>query len=176
MTSLATRVACTIGILGVVAAAASCQAPTEVTVEIATNLACTDVGGTAITVGHLDDLANKAFTITTQNCRDRRIGTIVISPSDAKDDVVSFSVVISVKQAIETCLHTDRKGCIVARRSIKYSPNQNLHVYVPMRTECDGVPCGPTQTCVVGACRSATIVDTAACTSALGCKEDALGP
>jgi hypothetical protein len=43
-----------------VALAASCRAPTEITLVVSTDVGCTDLRGTSITVGRLGEIETKA--------------------------------------------------------------------------------------------------------------------
>jgi hypothetical protein len=154
----------------------SCVDPTQITVDITTDIDCKAVSGTQITVGRLGDLDGKRYpTAVTQSCKNGRIGSIVVVPSGGIEETVAIAVVAGVDGTdVETCRPPYAKGCIAARRSLRFSPHASLRVLVPLSRACDGVACPTTQTCRAGACVGATITSTGACAAPEGCGEDAL--
>ena len=178
--SLRSRVIVTtlVGLLGL-AAVGACRTPTEITIEITTDVKCADVRGTAITVGALADLDGKPSTTVTTACdpRNGRIGSMVIVPSGAKDDIVAIKVVLGIgKDPAECAPPAYGPGCVIARRALHFIPSAALTVPIFMGTVCSGIPCDATQTCIGGNCASATIDDSSKCLEPGGCGESALGP
>src|SRR5439155_17223345 len=77
---------------------------------------------------------------------------------------------------VDECVaHAYGKGCIVARRALRYIAHASLTVPVVMRGSCDGVACDESKTCVRGQCVDATIPSSDSCRGA-GCGESVLGP
>ena len=159
-----------------VASPFGCRGATEVRVEVTTDLDCASHGGTSITVGQLGEIETKPSASVSTYCDAGRIGAIVIVPSGGAHDEVAVKVVSGVKVDPATCVAPGYgPSCIVARRALRYLPNQQLLVPVTMRASCENLPCQPDQTCVAGTCKSATIADPSQCASAAGCGETGLG-
>jgi hypothetical protein len=163
--------------LAALGAAASCREPTEIVVSITTDVRCSDVRGTAITVGNLPELEQHPLTAETRACLDGRIGEIVVVPSGADDGTVAIKVVMAFGRDLAECVAPSYgPGCIVARRALRYIPHTRLRLPILMATACSGVDCGATDTCVGGDCRPATVPDPDACALPGGCNEGTLGP
>lgn len=161
----------------VVGGMAACRAPTEITIELTTDVKCTDVKGTSITIGDLPSLDGKPSTTVTAACDPQtgRIGSMVIVPSGSKDDVVAIKVVLGVQRDPAECIPPAYgPGCIVARRALHFISSSSLTVPIFMGAVCSGIPCNATQTCVGGNCASATIDDPSRCETATGCGESVL--
>jgi hypothetical protein len=158
---------------------ASCRDATQITVDVTTDVKCPDVKGTSLTIGTLDGLDGRPPTAQTTACTPgavARVGKIVVVPSGEKDDAVAVRVVLGFGRDPAECVApTFGPGCIVARRSLRYVPHENLTLPIFMSAACSGVACGATETCVGGTCKPATIDDPSLCTKAEGCGEEALG-
>jgi hypothetical protein len=158
------------------AALPACQDPTQITLEVTTNVPCSDLRGTRITVGPPEAMETRAPAAATTRCDGGRVGALVIVPSDAVDAQVGILVVSSFGEPVEKCAAPAYgPTCIVARRALRYIANMNLRLPVLMSSRCAGVPCGPAETCVDGTCRDATIADPSRCAGA-GCSEEVLFP
>ena len=168
-----------IALAGTAFAPLACRSPTEITIEVTTDVACSDARGSSVTVGRFgshDGIEDKPATSTSVRCEAGRLGALVVVPSGANDDEVAFKIVMGFGRPLEQCLAPSYgKGCIVARRELRFLPHAAVTVPVVMRASCDGIACSETQTCVRGSCRDATIHDAAQCAAA-GCGEDALAP
>jgi hypothetical protein len=158
---------------------ASCREPTQISVEITTDVRCSDVKGTSLTVGNLSELDVRPITTQTTACTPGevgRVGNLVVVPSGADDDIVAVRVVLGFGRDPAECIPPSYgPGCIVARRALRYIPHAALTVPIFMSASCSGVVCGATETCVRGDCRPATIEDSNACSSPGGCGENVLG-
>jgi hypothetical protein len=164
-----------LGIMGLWEGA--CREPTVVVVDVKTTAACSDVGSTTVTVGHLGEVESKFATSSTDGCEGAgSIGRVVVQPSGSNDDELAVKVITGIRQSADQCHEPDYKGCIVSRRAIRYSPHTSLRLVVTMDLACKDVPCGATQTCVHGDCRSAAIADPSKCAGPDGCDEAALAP
>jgi hypothetical protein len=154
-----------------------CLDPTEAFVEISTDAACIDVEDTGITAGLIGEIETKAYDTSTSLCKeggeeDSEIGSIVITPPDGeKEAPFAFKVVTSLGAPVmESCVGPNYgPGCIVARRAMRFVPQNPFHVPVHMSEACAGVRCPETQTCVDGSCRSATL-NPADCEKPGGCE------
>jgi len=124
---------------------------------------------------NLSDLETKPPVTSTMQCDNGRIGALVIVPSGANDDEVAVRVVSGETMDPDSCVsHGYPQGCIVARRALRFIPHADLNVGVFMANACNGVACGPEETCIEGTCRSAVIADPSACE--MHCDEGILVP
>ena len=156
--------------LGVLVLLASCRDPTELTLELSTDLPCAELGDTSIYVGTAQELAGPLTSLTpsavTQGCKDGkgRIGSIVVVPSGSDDDRVSIRVVAGRTGA--KCADDLRSGCIEARRNLGFVPHTPLYLPIPLTKSCENVVCdSASDTCVSGQCVPSTIVCSGECTT-----------
>jgi outer membrane protein assembly factor BamB len=152
---------------------ASCRAPTEVTITLTTDVPCSQIQGTTVTVGQLGDIESSVVTTSSELCDSSgSLGTLVLVPSGARNEEVAFRVVAGVGRTADSCVPPAYgPGCIVARRSIHYIPHTPLRIGVALRASCEGVVCDPTQTCLDGVCQDANIADPTTCETMGGCGE-----
>jgi hypothetical protein len=135
----------------------SCLDPTEIVLEIGTDVACSVVAqnGVAITVGRTGD--DGGVAIMTNLCAsDGGIGSLAITPSGAVDDPIGIRVVLGVDASVDAC-GPNYEGCIVARRALRFDPHTPLTLPIDLDQACIGVPCTPDSTCVSGSCVDASI-------------------
>ncbi|MBM4362446.1 MAG: hypothetical protein FJ104_07175, partial [Deltaproteobacteria bacterium] len=160
------------------AAAASCREPTQVTVSLTTDLACTELAGASITPGKLGGFDEAPIATSTRACKEasplRQIGTIVLFPSGESDSSFALQVVAGVDVPVESCTPPDYRGCIVARRAMRYAPHTPLELPIVLREICKDVVCDPASTCVQGGCVTATVPDPEDCPGGR-CTEEQLG-
>ncbi len=159
------------------AALTACRSPTQIEVDVTTNLDCGVVTETAFTPGLLVGIEGAPPATTSTTCKDGHLGSMVMVPSGDENEVVAFKVVTGFNgtRADQCSADAGYAGnCIVARRSLRYLPHTTLQVAVKMSSSCIGNDCGdPTMTCVEGACVPATIADPSQCQGA-GCDEKVL--
>ncbi len=161
---------------------AACRAPTQITLELSTDLPCVGSGnlsGTAIRIAtlgpNLDDVAPVTTTLAC-DAHTGRIGSLVVIPSGSRNDEIAIEILASVGgHSLADCLVKPKGGCIVARRALSFVEHQSLRLPIAMRAVCIDVLCEPTDTCVGGACVSAKIPDLGACFGD-GCDEHVLLP
>jgi hypothetical protein len=153
--------------LAVIATSAACLDPTEITVDIATDVKCEDTKGTSIVGGRPGSIELASPTTMTRDCDNGRIGTLVSTPPDSKDVDAAFLVVLGVDRPVSECTADNHfQGCIVQRRLIHYIKHTPLNLPVTMWLVCKDVECGPETTCARnGKCVSARIPDPASCAS-----------
>jgi hypothetical protein len=167
----------------------SCRDPTEVTLEIASDQPCGVLDGVAIAAGQLDAIASQpAGTITracTPTATGSRYGTLVLTPSGAKDEHFAVQVTGSIGVTVEACsagtpvaTHAPGTGCIVARRVMAFLPHTPLYLPIVLQKSCLDHACEPDQTCDNGVCVTAVVPDPAQCKTPTGCAEptDATAP
>jgi hypothetical protein len=155
---------------------ASCRPATEISLVVSTDIACADLRSTSVTVGHLGEIEGKAPTTSSAFCdASGELGVLVVVPSGGKTDEVAFKLMAGLGRDVGSCAPPYGKGCVVARRAIRFVPRTELTIRVPLRAACDGVPCGETETCVSGTCMPAETRDPSACSGPGGCDEGTLG-
>ena len=157
-------------------ALAGCRAPTEVVVELKTDVVCSDLQGVEIRVGPVQGLDERPASASTDACSSSgRIGSVVLVPSGGKSDEVAVQVVAGFGRPVEECQPPGYgPGCIVARRAVRYVPHTPLHLSIALRADCNGVACDETTTCRNGECVDAHVSDPSSCTS--GCGDNNLQP
>ena len=75
-----------IALLPAAFAHAGCRAPTQVTLQVRSDIPCSKLGGTVIRVGSPSDTEGREPTATTTSCSaDGTIGSLVVVPSGAAD-------------------------------------------------------------------------------------------
>jgi hypothetical protein len=130
----------------------SCRDPTEITVVITTDVHCSRVQGTSITVGTPGSVENAQPTTATTDCTDTAagasIGSIVSVPQSDRSGQVEVRVVLGVDGTDPTsCVAPSYHGCVVERRQLRYLPETPLVLPIRMPIGCLGVPCTPDTTC-----------------------------
>lgn len=150
------------------------------TIDLSTDVTCTSLEETSVTLGAPASVDSKDPTAVTAQCSVGTIGSLVAIPATEPDAEVSFKVVTSIdNNAVATCdVASDAPlpdYCIVARRTLRFVPNTPLLVPIVMRGSCAGIHCDDTETCVDGLCAPA-LIDPAKCRGEDGCGEDDLDP
>ncbi len=145
------------------ALSASCREPTSIVIEARTNVRPSEVGFAVGTPSEGDDL--KVVAITTNVAQGGDIGSLVVVPRRSETATVSIKVVAALIGRVEACTSRDGYfGCIVARRTIRYVPNERLRLPVFLSEACANVPCDAKSTCVEGQCVSSEVpCDGATC-------------
>jgi hypothetical protein len=155
----------------------ACRDPTQITLEISTDVPCGEGLDTAITVGELGVIETKPASATTSKCDPQtgRIGSLVAVPGGEGPSEVAFRIVSSVGSSLDGCVAPDYgDDCIVSRRALGYLASKKLLVPVVQRDACRGKPCTSETTCVDGYCVPAR-VDPERCIGNEGCGEGTLG-
>lgn len=136
--------------------------------------------GTVVVAGEPLKLEDKAPAAVTTACAGdgdlKRIGSIVVVPSDAVEDEVGLKVVAGIDVSTDACKAPEYAGCIVARRTIRFVPHTELVLPVVLRGTCEGVPCDATTTCVLGQCVPTVVERPELCTDPTSCGEVDLSP
>jgi hypothetical protein len=141
----------------------ACRDPTEIQLDIWTNVPCTDSArwhGIAVYTGHPGlDLEQKAPAMTSTTCdASGHIGTLVVVPKDSDNEEVGIRVVAGLASAPEDCGANGYAGCIVARRTLNYVPHTTTDLRIDLDSLCIGEGCELLQTCVNGACADARLI------------------
>jgi hypothetical protein len=148
-----------------------CRQPTQLVVEVETDLQCKDNPRTSIALGQLGGLSEVEFSAESSTCTPindssgilrSRLGTVVLVPSGSENGRVAFELLTSIGSSTPAdCQAAQRTGgaafakCIAARRSLHFSANQSVTIHVPMDVDCFGVNCLATETCKRASCMPA---------------------
>jgi formylglycine-generating enzyme required for sulfatase activity len=179
LASFPSAIAAAIGML-----AGGCRTPTQVTVEISTDLPCGEVPDTTVQVGRIgSDLESRPVSVASRACgAGGRIGSFVVVPSGEPSDEFGIKVILGHGGRTALGCRTGettsnaQPNCIFARRGLHYLPNTELVLPIVLRADCDGIVCpDPTTTCVHGGCVRAVIDDPGICRGT-GCSDTVLGP
>ncbi len=161
--------------------AVGCLEPTQITLELSTDVPCEETAGSAITVGVPLALETRDPVLVGQTCTAAGargdLGSMVLVPSGDDDAPVGVKVALAVSDdeaetltVEEGCLKPDYAShCIIARRSLRYLPNTPLVLPIELSRVCQGVFCDDDTTCVNGKCVDAT-VNPDDCTGPPGCQ------
>ncbi len=150
----------------------ACREPTQITLEVRTDLRCADRVTSAIVVGTLaqtaESLTSRPPAVETTDCTESGngeafIGSLVVVPSGDDTGEVAIKVVAGVGIPPEDCTGPTDKRCITARRVRKYVSSTKLVLPVLLADACRGVPCGADETCSRGRCVSVRCEDDGTC-------------
>lgn len=158
-----------------VAYGAACLKATEVTVVVSTDVPCARVQSVQVFVGETSaELETLAPAAQTQVCDAKgNIGSVVIVPPSSGDSRVIFSVVAGVDTPTDQCRKNGYRGCVVARRALRFVDHTPLQLPVKLAARCLGESCaavgGQLGTCQDGFCVPAAISDPQGCTTPGNC-------
>jgi outer membrane protein assembly factor BamB len=156
----------------------ACRSPTQITVDVQTDVPCSAVTTTSFTSGVLGAIESAPPTTETTSCEGGHIGSVVLVPSGSDTAEVGFKVVTALNgSTIDLCSSAaaaNDSSCIVSRRALRYLPHTPLRVIVDMTQACEGQVCDADSTCVSGVCVNATIGDPSQCEGS-GCGVGVLG-
>lgn len=150
---------------------ASCQEPTQVVIEARTNVSHRAGIVTSFTVGSPGQTENgEPTTEVSDPWTGSLIGTLVVVPGTADDAQLAVKLVMGVSRGARECRAPDYQGCIVARRRLRYAPNERLRLPIALYAQCENVACTDDSTCnAFGLCVSAN-VEPGTCDSGDGCR------
>ena len=166
-------------VAAVVAPLLRCADPTAVDVLVYSEVPCSANARAALAgASAAGDLGGRPPSGTSAECTPdlapmNALGHVVLTPSASKDGTVAFAVMQRPDGASpDDCLDPAKsKGCIVAKRWLRYRPEADVPIRVDLRLSCESVSCPADQTCVKGVCRPLTPSDATACPSEDGCAE-----
>ena len=157
-------------VLPLVAIAASCREPTQITLRITSGEKCSDLSGVQIVVGKDPAETKSRFDLhyaaaLTHDCApsgsSNLIGTLVLTPGASTGTVVvAAGVPLNGKPAPDPATCADpaiAKSCIIARRSFSFVDHTSLTLPIELDPLCVGKACEPASTCFKGACVDATV-------------------
>lgn len=133
--------------------ATDCQKTTEVVLRVRAT-SCAEVGSTTITVGTVESVEKRPPIASRRGCdaSSGEIGTLTLTPSGADDAEVAVKVVTGIGASAESCAPPAYRGCVVARRLVRYTPGESRVVEITIEPECKDVLCDPGATCREGRC------------------------
>lgn len=154
--------------------AAACRStlPTSITLDIRTDLSCDDLKTVSVAVSTPGEVDQRPPQTVTTSCSPldqelSTVGTLVIVPSGPKDGEVGVRVLGGVTRIADRCTaDSGYKGCVVARRLLRFVPEKEIEVTVDLRLECRDVSCDATSTCVPGGSCAPATIDTSRCIDA----------
>jgi hypothetical protein len=86
-------------------AGAGCRTPTQITLEVTTDVSCADLQGTAISVAAPDALESAAAVAVASACDPSgRVGSLVVVPSADNDVEIAVRIVSGHKRSNEACV------------------------------------------------------------------------
>lgn len=128
----------------------ACLGPTQLMLELRTDLPCASVKDVSITVGSSPASVESAKPGTTaRSCSsDGTIGTIAVAPSGERNGRIAIRAVLGVDIPADQCTPDNQySGCIVVRRELAFVPHQTLVVPIAFYAVCRNVACTGTSTC-----------------------------
>jgi alpha-tubulin suppressor-like RCC1 family protein len=147
--------------VGTIAIAASCREPTQLRLDVSTNLRCTEIREVGISVASAPELAEgglrdvSRLTTRTTSCRDGFIGSLVVTPGTARGAIAIVAKYIDPARPdadLATCAAPDYTGCIVARRRFAFLDHTTLRVSVNLTADCKDIGCDVLSSCRDGRC------------------------
>lgn len=139
-------------------AAAACREPTQIELQLSTDVPCVNWSKTSIYVGRSvkGSFASLSPSAVSDTCKGNGdLGTIVISPNDI-DATVGIRVLGEMKSP--ACNAGVGPGCIDARRTIGFLRYETLHLPILLSSTCAGnQTCTDDQTCSLGSCVNAYV-------------------
>lgn len=142
-----------------------CRSPTQVTLEIATNVVCSDMRGIDIVVSSdtvkaetraaLASAGPRFTSASTNACSEgappRHIGTLVVTPEATTAAVVVIGTFGNARPDDCTAARFAPE-CIVARRRFTFVDHTAITLPIVLDPSCAGIPCNATSTCVGRKC------------------------
>ena len=148
-----------------------CKEPTQVTVDVKTNVICAELRGvdvvaaadtrraeeraalvpTGSTTGSPTRFAAGSTTACKEGPAPREVGTLVVTPSGASAAVVVIAAFGETKVA--DCVAPQLPPrCIIARRRFSFVENKRITMPILLDPDCAGIPCNESSTCVGKKC------------------------
>lgn len=134
----------------------SCAAPTQITLELAGEPDCAALREVGVWVGEqaagaTGDPRFPAFQPCAHGFAGANVGSLVLTPREGDRPVV-VTVRAAVDGDLASCA-TAPKGCVEARRRLRFVPHTPLRLPIVLSTACRGVDCAdPNLTCDRGQC------------------------
>ncbi|MBX3205073.1 MAG: hypothetical protein KF764_08385 [Labilithrix sp.] len=147
-----------------VLASVHCYGPTEVTVDLSTDLTCDARPLTRVYKGEVGRFENEPDVETsacTSEPEGARIGTLVVVPSGSRDGRAAIKAVLARNgKSPADCTPDNLADCIVATRAFSFVANSSRRIPIRLFKECVGTICAEGQTCIAG---GKCVSDSVAC-------------
>ncbi len=138
----------------------NCLDATAIALDISTSSDCSVVQTNAVEIAAgTPGNDSSEVTASTMQCSGGTVGTIVLLPSGAGDQV-GIRVMLGVTVPTDDCAPPMFDGCIVARRIVSYVSHTTVTVPIDLDPACVGNACSPLQTCLAGSCVDAGVMCT----------------
>ena len=126
-----------------------CLSPTQLILELRTDVPCASTRGVSITFGAPDTLESAPPGTTTTACSgDGYIGTIAVTPAGSKSGRIAIRAVLGLDIPVEQCTAASNyQGCVVVRRELRFVPNTTSVVPIGFYRACQNVICASGFTC-----------------------------
>lgn len=164
MVSRFARVALVCGVAS--ATGYACLSPTQVTLRLSTNVECAKVESGGASIYGNDPKLEPPLTRTSE-CHpgpaSNDLGSLVMVPSGSRDEQFVVAVVLGIDVPSDECAARDYRGCILAKRRVRYVPHEPLEMPIELSLQCRDVACSPDDTCFRGACVGIDVVSQAGC-------------
>lgn len=135
---------------GLLSPGCGATAPTEIVLDVYTDLACPAQAGVA--AGRAGELGERATSATSNECDPATgsLGRLVVIPRADEEAEVALEIRVSAGDtSLENCVASKNyAGCIVARRILNFIPNRSVRMRVDLRNPCLDTPCDETTSCV----------------------------
>jgi hypothetical protein len=142
-----------------------CKEPTQVTVDVRTNVVCADLRGVDVVAAFDARRAEQRAALVTEGPRfpsgtttacvegppPRHVGTLVVTPDGSGGAVVVIAAFGDTKVA-DCVAPTLPPRCIIARRRFSFIENRKITMPVLLDPDCAGIPCNENSTCVGKRC------------------------
>lgn len=138
------------------AVAPSCKTPTEVTVELASEVGYRGDMAVAVQIDREGSVEGAPPRVVTKAAwpASGGVGTVVVVPSGDDEDVI-MRVVLAAGREPSSCSATDAAGCVVVRRRVRFARGESTSARIVLRPACLGVFCDAKTSCAVdGRCGS----------------------
>lgn len=161
-----------------------CRTPTQITLELQTNVVCADSTGVDIVAARdigtaearaaLSGNGSRFLSASTSACTEgpapRPVGTLVLTPSGSQGAVVVIAAFGKTRPEDCTAAHFAPE-CIIARRRFAFIDNLAVTLPLVLDPQCAGIPCNESSTCVGRKC-----VDSNVDCSSGTCTEPGISP
>ena len=142
--------------VALIALAPSCKTPTEVTVELSSEVGYRGDMAVAVQIDREGTVEAAPPRVVTRSAwpASGSVGTVVVAPSGDDDEVV-MRVVLAAGREPSSCSAADAAGCVVVRRRVRFARGESTSARIVLRPACLGVYCDAKTSCATdGRCGS----------------------
>jgi len=135
-------------LVGSLAAASACRAPTQVTVDVIGEVPFREGMRVAVQIAPPGEAETAAPRVATGASwtYGGSIGTVVLGPAGEASSA-DVRVVLAIDRDPATCTAADARGCLVYRRRVTFVPGEPVNVRAVLRAPCLGVFCDAGTSC-----------------------------